>query len=260
MSTREGLHIGWAGAVGVHAGRLLKRWRRSPASVFSTVMMPMVMLVIMKIMFSGMVEQFSGVPMNIASISVMIAVSQAFTVALIGAGGIVQERHDGLPDRLATVPGPRFAGMAGRILASSVISWLSMLSAVAVGLALGADFGSPAALAGTLAILMAVALASGSIGVMLGFTVDTPQGAMSFVPLVMVAMFLNPGMMPRELYAEPLRPMVDFSPVTAVLELMNAVMAGHVTPAVVIPFVAWFAALTALGLLILARKTTAARR
>ena len=167
MSNREALRIGWSRAVGVHAGRLLRRWLRSPPSVLSTLVMPVVMLVILNVMFSGMVEQFSGAPMNMTAVCVMVAVSQAFTAALMGAGNIVQERHDGLPDRLATLPGNQSTGMIGRILAESVTAFVSMIAAVVIGLVYGADFRTATGLVGTLVVLAVVSVAAGAVGVML---------------------------------------------------------------------------------------------
>ena len=68
MSDREALRIGWLRAVGVHAGRLLRRWLRSPPSVLSTLVMPVVMLVILNVMFSGMVEQFNSAPLSMIAV------------------------------------------------------------------------------------------------------------------------------------------------------------------------------------------------
>lgn len=260
MSSQQALRIGWPGAVGVHSGRLLRRWVRSPASILSTLAMPVVMMVILHVMFSGMVEQFSGAPMNMTAVCVMIAVAQAFTAALMGAGEIVQERHDGLPDRMATLPGHRSAGMAGRILAASVTSFASMVAAVAAGLVYGADFRTAAGLVGTLAVLAVVSVAAGSVGVMLGFVVETPQGAVTLAPLVMAAMFFNTAMMPREMYAPALRPIVDASPLTAVTRLTGALIDGGVGARNVAVFSMWFVGLIAVSLAVLARRTGRSRQ
>jgi ABC-2 type transport system permease protein len=254
VSNHETLHIGWSRAVGVHAGRILKRWLRSPPSVLSTLAMPVVMMVIINVMFSGMVEQFSGAPMNMTAVCVMIAVSQAFTSALMGAGDIVQERHDGLPDRLATLPGGQSTGMIGRILAGSVTSFASMITAVVIGLVYGADFRTATGLVGTLVVLAVVSVAAGAVGVMLGFVVDSPQGAVGFAPLVMAAMFFNTAMMPRDMYSEVLRPIVDVSPLTAVTQLTGGLVDDQVATENVVLFVVWFVGLIALSLAILARK------
>ncbi|MGO1480589.1 MAG: ABC transporter permease [Brachybacterium sp.] len=253
-------HIGWAGAVGVHARRVLRRWTRSPASILSSVAMPILMLVVLHVMFSGMVEQFSGAPMDMAAVSVMIAVSQAFIAALMGAGSIVQERHDGLPNRLATLPAHPSSSIIGRILGESVISFVAMIAAVAVGLAYGADHGSAAGLLGILAVLAVSALVAGAVGVMLGYLVDSPQGAVSFAPLVMAAMFFNTAMMPREMYAPVLRPVVDLSPVTAVTELTAALADGRPIIAEMAPFAAWAAGLIVLSLVVLSRRAVVSRR
>ena len=95
---------------------------------------------------------------------------------------------------------------------------------------------------------------------MLGFVVDTPQGAVSFAPLVMAAMFFSTAMMPRDMYAEVLRPIVDVSPLTAVTELSDALINDRVVAGDIVLFVGWFAGLIIFSLVILARKTVGSRR
>ena len=239
---------------------MLRRWTHSPVMIVSTVGVPVAMIVIITVMFSGMVEQFSGVAMDMAGVAIMIAVAQTFTGSLLGAGAIVQERQDGLPQRLATLPVPRIAAVTGRIFAESVRAFVSVLAAIAVGLAYGASFGGVVPILGTLLVLAVVAVAAGTVGVMLGYVVETPQGAFSFAPLVMAAMFFNTAMMPREMYAEVLRPVVDASPVTAVTQLVSALAAGQVDGWQVLVFVLWFGGLTALSLLILAPRVSGVQR
>ncbi|WP_257162537.1 ABC transporter permease [Corynebacterium cystitidis] len=251
------LKVNTAAAITVHAGRHLKRWWRTPSAVFMGIGMPLMMILVIQIMFSGMIETFAGQPMNMAAMSVLVAVSQAFTVALVRAGGIVQERHAGLPARFSTLPSPPFTGILGMIVSTTVISFIAMLVAVGSGLVLGADFGSLSGLLGCLLVLVLTAISAGCVGVMLGYLVDTPQGAMSFVPLVMLPMFFNTAMMPREMYLAAIRPLVDISPVTVTVELVRAVVDGAVTVGAVWPWAAWFGGLALVSLLVLARKVGA---
>lgn len=260
MSSGEQNHIGWAGAVAVHAGRLLRRWRRSPVTIGAALGVPVVMIVIIRGMFAGMVEQFSGAEMDMTGVAVMVGVSQAFTRGLLGAGAIVQERHEGLPQRLASMPGPRSAAIVGRILAEAARAFATTLAAVALGLVLGAEFGGAVHLLGVLVVLAFVAVSAGAVGVMLGHLVETPQGAFSFAPLVMVAMFFNTAMMPREMYAAVLRPLVDGSPITAVIELVDAIIGGGLEGQQLLVFVLWFGGLVALSLLALRRRASGLRR
>ena len=248
MSSGEQNHIGWAGAVAVHAGRLLRRWRRSPVTIGAALGVPVVMIVIIRVMFAGMVEQFSGAEMDMTGVAVMVGVSQAFTGGLLGAGAIVQERHEGLPQRLASMPGPRSAAIVGRILAEAARAFATTLAAVALGLVLGAEFGGAVHLLGVLVVLA------------FGHLVETPQGAFSFAPLVMAAMFFNTAMMPREMYAAVLRPLVDGSPITAVIELVDAIIGGGLEGQQLLVFVLWFGGLVALSLLALRRRASGLRR
>ena len=260
MTDTEKLRVSWLQAVEVHAGRLLTRWMRSPAAIVYTVGVPVAMVAIIRLMFSGMVQQFSGTPMDMTDVAIMVAVSQAFTGGLSGAGAIVQERHEGLPQRLATLPGPRGTAISGRILAESIRAFASMLVALAVGALCGASFGGPVHLLGIIASLTVVAMAAGAFGLMLGYVVETPQGAFSFTPLVMAFTVFNTAMMPRDMYAAALRPFVDASPVTAVSRLVDAIVSERVQAWQILVFFCWFVGLVLLSALVLSRKMNGLQR
>lgn len=157
------------------------------------------------------------------------------------------------------MPGPSSAGLAGRILAESIRALASALAALATGIAHGAIIGGPAAIGWTLAVLGIVSWTAGTVGVMLGHVVETPQGAVAFAPLVMAAMFFNTAMMPREMYAEALRPLVDVSPVTALIQLIREAGDGLVDPGHVALVVGWFGALEVLAFAVLTRRARARR-
>lgn len=249
----------WLAAVGIHVGRVLRHRFGSPSALGMTLGMPVAMLVITVVAFDGMVEQFTGRSLDIASVAVMVAFSSAFTAALMGAGDTVHERHQGLPDRLATLPGAASSGYVGRVLAESVRAGAAVVAALVTGLVGGADYGSVAHLGWVLAVLSVVALAAGSVGVMLGYVVETSQGAVSFSPLIMVAMFFNTAMMPRQMYAESLRPVVDASPVTAVTTVVTGIRADAVGAGDLGVFAAWFVGLTGLSVVVLALRARSRR-
>ena len=260
MTDVEIPRIRWPQAVEVHASRILIRWMRSSAAVSYSVGVPMAMVIIIKLMFSGMVAQFSGAPMNMVDVAIMVAVSQAFTGGLFGAGAIVQERHEGLLDRLATFPGPRHAAIIGRILAESVRAFMSMLVALTVGFLCGASFGGVMHVGAILVALAVVAVSAGAFGVMLGYMVGTPQGAFSFTRLIMAFTVFNTAMMPRDMYAPALRPAVDVSPVTVVSQLVDTILFDQISVSHVAVFLCWFGGIAALSVLVLIRRVKGARR
>ena len=77
MTDVEIPRIRWPQAVEVHASRILIRWMRSSAAVSYSVGVPMAMVIIIKLMFSGMVAQFSGAPMNMVDVAIMEGYSGA---------------------------------------------------------------------------------------------------------------------------------------------------------------------------------------
>ena len=251
--------INWFAAVCIHADRLLKHRLRSPAAIASAVGMPVVMIVMTLVIFDGMVEQFTGSGMNVGALAVMVAFSSSFTAALMGAGDTVHERHQGLPDRLATMPGHVSSGYIGRVVSEVVRAEVSVVTAMVVGLIAGAEFGSAVNFWSILGIMTVVAITAGAVGVMLGYVAETPQGAVSFAPLVMAAMFFNTAMMPREMYAEVLRPVVDGSPITAITQLVSDIRGDGIEAEHLVLFLAWFGGLLLLSIVVLSAKARSRR-
>ncbi|MFV0434988.1 MAG: hypothetical protein ACK5LO_13535 [Leucobacter sp.] len=68
-------------------------------------------------------------------------------------------------------------------------------------------------------------------------------------------MFFNTAMMPRDLYAAALRPIVDISPITAVANLAHDVLAGQTSASHLWLLVLWFGGLLLLSLTVISRKT-----
>lgn len=249
----------WFRAVAIHTGRHLTRWLRSPVILFTAVAFPVMMMLIFVIMFRGMIEQFTSAPVDLLGISVMVAVSSMLTGAIMGAGTTVQERQEGFMDRICTMPGPVSAGYTGRILAESLRAFLAAPITMLIALIFGADIGTPAAALRVLAVLLLVAIASGAFGVMMGYLAQTPQGAVAVSPVIMVAMFFNTAMMPTELYAAPLRPIVNLSPITAVADLTHDALAGDTNLAPVTLFILWFGGLMLLSITVIAAKARTRR-
>ncbi|MDO4888028.1 MAG: ABC transporter permease [Actinomycetaceae bacterium] len=246
--------VSWGQGVVIHAQRLLRRWMRSSVMLMITVAMPIMFVLVIRIMFEGMIEAFSGEPMDMASVSVMIVFSTMFASAIMGAGNTVAERKEGLPDRVRVFPGHPSTGIYGRVLAEWIRAVLAGVTTLIVGIVCGADFGGVAGLLGVLTLTCVIGLVAGLIGVLLGYVTETPQGAIALVPLLMAAMSFNTAMMPRELYADAARPFVDASPVTALANLGNDIIDGHLTAGHILPFVAWYGGLALLAAVVLARK------
>lgn len=246
--------VGWPTAVAIHAGRLLRRWLRSPAILISAFGMPVMMMLTIIVMFRGMVEQFTGATMELTGVTVMVAVSTMLTGALMGAGSTVQERHEGLMDRINTFPGHGSAAYLGRIVAETLRAFLAAPLAMVVALLFGADFGSLVGALRMLAVLLIAAIASGTFGVMMGYLAETPQGAVAASPVIMAATFFNTAMMSRELYAPALRPVVDASPITAVADLAHDALIGDANTGHLWLFVLWFGGLTVLSITVVAHK------
>lgn len=211
---QEGKKVSNTKLIWIHCKRILKRWKSNPSLLVMSFVFPIMSMVLVKFLFSGLIELFTGQEMNLANLSVAIGIMSMFTGAITGAGTIVQERRKGIMSRFASLPGPVYTSEAGRIMAESLRALLSALAALVTSLIFGANFVSLEIFLRTFLVLAIIAISVGFVAVMLGYATDTPQGAVSFAPLVMLIGFFNSAFMPIEMYSPALRPLAKYSPAT----------------------------------------------
>lgn len=231
-----------------HVMRLLRTWFRQPSIVIMIAIAPLIYLFIMLRLFGGLVRQFTGAfPEDAATI--LVIVSWAFILTLTNTAVVFQERRSGLHDRFATMPTAYQVVFFASATAEFVRVVIMELVVVTV-----AEFTTDSDLwashAGHMLLaLVLLALASATFGTWVAFSVTSPQGAVTFMPLIVVVMFLNTALLPEERFRPALAPIARNTPVSAAAQ---AALGGNVVPCML-----WFGAITvacAVGLVALARN------
>lgn len=240
--------------VGLHAGRTLLGWIRTPAILASAVGMPVVMLVIMLVMFGKSIEAATGASLLDGLVPLMICTGPMFA-GVSSAAALVTERASGLLTRFRTLPGRRAAPMIGRIVAEVVRGVVGGVLVLATGFALGYRVSTGiVGVLGMLGFAALVSLAFGALMTWVGSIARTPESTVAAGPLLMIVMFFNNGFMPAAGFPVYLRPIVEVSPLSAVITGMNAVATGEGS---VLPGIAWLTGITLVAVTLLA---TALRR
>ena len=124
--------------------RLLVRWRRDPATVLESLIMPVVLLVTLNIVLGDGISQLTGHSALYGSVP-LIAMVGAMSGSMVGGIGLMRERADGLLSRLWVLPVHRASGLLSRLVADAVRIVVTTAVIMCAGLCAGFPFpaGSP---------------------------------------------------------------------------------------------------------------------
>ncbi|MFI6348453.1 ABC transporter permease [Streptomyces sp. NPDC050560] len=209
---------------GLHAGRLLRRWSRSPVVVVQAVVFPVCLLLVFRLVFGDTVTAASGGDSLHRFLPLATLVGTVF--GGVGSGvSLVLERQSGLLDRFRALPGPRTSLLVGRLLAEIARALGTSAAFLAVGCALGFR---PGGTAGAAAVPLFLAVPS-ALG--LGFAAlvcavaarARSTATLSGLSMVFTLMlFFNTGFAPLDSYPGALRPVVRVLPMSLGADTMRA--------------------------------------
>lgn len=115
------------------------------------------------------------------------------------ATGVAQDLTEGLFDRLRSLPVPRLAVVAGRVVADTALAGLGLVVTTAVGFAVGfRTSASIVALLAAVGLCLVSAFAFTWLFVWLGILAGTPQAAQGFGLLVFPFTFVSSAFVPVE--------------------------------------------------------------
>lgn len=199
---------------GVVAWRNLLNIRRTPGSLVTGVVQPVIFVLLLAYVFGGSLGGDRYREFLIAGIFVQTLTFGASFTAI----GLANDLQKGLIDRYLSLPMSRMAVILGRTAADLLTSMLSLVVITLCGLAIGWRItGSPAAAIGGFALLLLFAFAVSWIGAVIGLTARSVEVAQSLgliwlFPVTFVSgAFVSTAAMPG-----PLRVIAEWNPVTAV--------------------------------------------
>jgi ABC-2 type transport system permease protein len=206
----------------LHAGRIMIRWRREPAAVLSTVILPVCLLVVYKAVLGEQIHRVTGVD-SIYGLVPMCAVLAGMFGALGGAVGIPLERTSGMLSRMWVLPVHRASAIAGRLIAEAARALLGTIFITALGTAMGLRFTHgwqtalgyilipPVVVVGFTALVMTLAIRSNGRAVVTYLAAGTTA-----------LVFMNSGTTPVGLFPHWIQPVVRVQPMSPPIEVMRA--------------------------------------
>jgi ABC-2 type transport system permease protein len=216
-------------------GRHLIRLRRSPGRLVGIVLNPLVMLLAFGVLFRDVLAVPAGIDHVFAGAAVQVGLASLGPTAI----GMAEDVRGGLVDRFRSVPVAKVSVLAGHTLADLVSVAAGLVAVTAAGLVLGwRPHGSPLALLGGFALVLAFGYVMVWLGVLLGLTVRALPTVDTVAALALVVFsFLSTAFVPAQGLPSWLRPVAEWNPVSVVVDACRDLWGGgtgHVGAAVAV--------------------------
>lgn len=214
------------------AGRVLKKFIRTPQLVIGSLAQMALFLVCFRYVFGGAIVPSIGVPYVDYLVPGFIATGVLF--AMIGSAvGMAEDLESGFVDRLRSLPVPRASLLTGRALADTLIVSLNLAVATAIGFLVGFRLhGSLLDGAAAFGLCVVLALAFGWVFMTLGLFAKTAQAAQQMSMVVFPFTFLSSAYVPVATMPSWLRVFAENQPITPMVDAVRALTLGGAAPAI----------------------------
>lgn len=229
----------------VLTNRILRRWSRDPATVFESLVIPIVLLVTLDIVLGDAISQVSGHSALYGSVP-LVAMVGAMTGGMIGGIGLMGERTGGLLSRLWVLPVHRAAGLLARLAADVVRILVLTACILCAGLVLGFRF-RQGILESVAWLFVPACLGLAFSAIVITIALYAPSTIMVEATEVIWAalMFFSTGFMPLEQYPTWIQPVVRHQPVSCAVDVMRGLSLGGPVWAPLVEMLLWTAGIVA---------------
>jgi ABC-2 type transport system permease protein len=225
--------------------RLLVRWRRDPATVLVSLIMPVAILVTVNIVLGNGVSQLTGHSALYGSVP-LIAMVGAMSGSMVGGINLMRERGDGLLSRMWVVPVHRASGLLSRLTADVLRIVVTTAVIMCTGFVLGFRFRQ--------GILASVAWLFVPTVFGVAFTMAVITLALYTANTIVVEateivwgvlMFFSTGFVPVNQYPGWLQPIVAHQPISYAVDVMRGLSLGGPVLAPMVKMSLWAAGIAA---------------
>lgn len=221
-------------------GRNLRKALRTPQFIIVEVLVqPIIFVLLFAYVFGGAIHIPGASYIDFLLPGILV---QTATFSGLNTGiALAEDLRNGLMDRFWSLPMSRFAVIAGRVVADTVLSSVAVVVMVGVGTLIGFRFhGGPAEAILAIAIAILAGMTFGTLGALLAVIFRTPEGVQgvgfAFIfPIVFASsVFVPVATMPAWLQAVASR-----TPITATVDAVRALSLGLPLHTLPITAVAW---------------------
>lgn len=205
-------------------GRSLRHVVRSPDTIITTAITPIVMLLMFVYVFGGAVDTGGGAYVDYLLPGILL-ITVASGVAYT-ALRLYTDVASGIFERFQSMPIARSAVLWGHVLTSLVANLISLALVVVVAVAIGFRSGAGVgAWLGVLGIVVLFTLALTWLAVSAGLAAESPDGAGAFAYPLLFLPFVSSAFVPTDGMAGPVRWFAEHQPVTSIVDTIRSLYA-----------------------------------
>ncbi|WP_229068810.1 ABC transporter permease [Actinoplanes sp. DH11] len=212
------------GDTAVLLGRSLRHIARSPDTIITTVITPIVMLLLFVYVLGGAIQTGTRSYVNYLLPGILI-ITIASGISYT-AYRLFQDLQGGIFERFQSMPIARSAVLWAHVLTSLVANLISLVVILLVALAMGfrTSAGVPEWLAAG-GILVLFTLALTWLAIIPGLTASTVDGASAFAYPLIFLPFVSSAFVPTTSMPGPVRAFAENQPVTSIVDTLRALFA-----------------------------------
>jgi ABC-2 type transport system permease protein len=220
--------VGWA--VSDHwemARRSLRHIRNDPEQLGNVTLTPILTVLLMTFVFGGAIKtgtHGSYINFVMPGIFALVAAFAAVTTTT----GVAADMHQGVMDRLRTLPIAKSSVVTGHVLADLARSLIGLAATVAVGYAVGfRPSAGPGGWAVAVAVILLLTFALSWIAALIGLLGSSLEAALQLAAIVVIPVFLSSAVVPTATMTSWLRVIAANQPITQAIDTLRAVLAGQ---------------------------------
>jgi ABC-2 type transport system permease protein len=220
---------------------------RYPAMSLSTLLMPLVFLLLFKYAFGNVLGAgIGGSYINYLTPGMLIMTG---TSSMVGtAVAVCTDMTEGIVDRLRTMSISRFALLAGHVLGNAIQTLLAMGVLLAVAVAIGfRPHADALEWLGAIGIAALTAWAMTWVAMAMGLSAKAPEAASNLPLPIILLPFLGSGFVPAASMSPGLRQFAEYQPFTPITETLRGLLLGTHVGTEWIQAVGWCAGLAVVG-------------
>lgn len=207
-------------------GRSLRHILRSPDTIITTAITPIVMLLMFVYVFGGAIDTGGGKYVNYLLPGILL-ITVASGVAYT-ALRLFTDVSGGIFERFQSMPIARSAVLWGHVLTSLIANLISLVLVVCVALAIGFRSGAGVgAWLGVLGIIVLFTLALTWLAVSAGLVAKSPDGAGAFAYPLLFLPFVSSAFVPTTDMPGPVEWFAEHQPVTSIVNTLRNLYADQ---------------------------------
>ncbi len=209
------------------AKRSLRHIRNDPEQLGNVTMTPIATVLLMNFVFGGAIKTGThGSYINFAMPGIFAAVA-AFA-AVTTTIGVAADMHQGVMDRLRTLPIAKSSVVTGHVIADLARSLIGLAATVAVGYAVGfRPSAGPGGWAAAVAVILLLTFALSWLAAVIGLLGTSLEAAQQLAAIVVIPVFLSSALVPTATMPSWLRVVTANQPITQAIDTLRAVLAGQ---------------------------------